>query len=84
MSIWQMYSSLYAATTGSFDKVPVEKIKLAERHLFDELEAKHKDLTKKLNSGDKPTEDMQKEIVKVATDVAKSYEVIETSTKKEA
>ncbi|HET6622625.1 MAG TPA: F0F1 ATP synthase subunit alpha [Candidatus Saccharimonadales bacterium] len=75
LSVWQMYASLYAATSGCFDKVPVDKIKTAQAVLLDELEAKHKDLTKQLNTGDKPTEDEQKEITKVAEAVAKGYEV---------
>ena len=31
-AIWEMYVSLFAATKGDFDKVPVEKIKAVKKH----------------------------------------------------
>ncbi len=74
LSVWQMYASLHAATSGTFDKVPVEKIKLAQAALLDELGAKHKALTTKLNTGDKPTDEQKAEIVKVADDIARGYQ----------
>jgi F-type H+-transporting ATPase subunit alpha len=76
-SVWQMYSVLLAATKGKLDKVPLDKIKAAEAALFSELEAKHAKLTKEVNTGAKPSEEIQKNILKVAENVAKTYEVTE-------
>ena len=47
-AVWEMYASLLAATQGCFDKVPVEKIKLAEEALLRELKTKHAKLTRLL------------------------------------
>ena len=72
-SIWEMYASLLAATSGAFDKVPLEKIKVAEEALHRELKSKHAKVIEAVNSGDKPTDDQQETILKVAKSVASSY-----------
>jgi len=72
-SVWEMYSSLYAATNGCFDKVPLEKVKAAEEALLRELKTKHAKLTEVLNTGDKPTDEQNEQVLKVANDVAKTY-----------
>ncbi len=72
-SVWQMYASLLAATQGSFDQVPVEKIKLAEETFLRELETKHKDMLSRLNTGDKPTDTDNKQILKIANDITITY-----------
>jgi F-type H+-transporting ATPase subunit alpha len=77
-SIWEMYSSLLAATEGSFDKVPIEKVKSAEEALHRELKSKHAKLLDVLNSGNKPTEEQNEQVLKVARDITKQYEVKET------
>ena len=71
-SIWQMYSSLYAATNGIFDSIPVEKIKHVEDMFLKELELS-KELVKRINIGDKPNDDDNKAILKVAKEVADSF-----------
>jgi proton translocating ATP synthase F1 alpha subunit len=76
-AIWEMYCSLLAITEGCFDKVPLEKIKPAEEALLAELKSKHKALTDKLNTGDKPSDDQNKQVLKVANSIAKSYETVE-------
>jgi F-type H+-transporting ATPase subunit alpha len=76
-SIWEMYSSLLAATEGCFDKVPLEKLKTAEESLHRELKSKHAAIIDKVNTGDKVSDDDQAAIVKVAKTVASSY--IETA-----
>jgi F-type H+/Na+-transporting ATPase subunit alpha len=76
-AIWEMYSTLLATNKGCFDKVPLEKIKPAEEALLSELKAKHKKLIDALNTGDKPTDEQNEQVVKVATAVAKSYESVE-------
>ena len=72
-SIWEMYSSLLAATSGAFDKVPLEKIKSAEEALHRELKSKHAKLTDALNTGGKPTDADNEAVLKVAKSVAATY-----------
>jgi F-type H+-transporting ATPase subunit alpha len=72
-SIWEMYTSLLAATTGIFDHVPLEKIKAAEEALHRELKSKHAKLTEAINTGDKPSDDAIETVTKVAKAVAASY-----------
>lgn len=73
-SIWEMYCSLLAATSGSLDKVPIEKIKACEEAILSELKQKHAKLTEELNTGDKPTDAQNEKVIEVAKKVAKSYE----------
>jgi len=75
LSIWEMYSILYAATTGAFDSVPLEKIEAARDSLFRELKTKHAKLTDTLNTGDKVTDEQNAQVAKIAKDIAKQYEV---------
>lgn len=79
-AVWQMYSSLLAVTSGCFDEVPLEKIKLAESAFLNELKSKHTKLVETLDKGDKPTDKDNEEVVKVAKDIAKTY--VQTSTEK--
>ena len=72
-SVWEMYATLMAATEGVFDKVPLDKIKMAQAALLRELSQRHKKLTEDLNTGDKPTDDQNKIIKDVAQEVALGY-----------
>lgn len=72
-AIWEMYASLLAATSGAFDKVPVEKIKTAESALHRELKAKHGKVVEALNTGNKPSDAENEAVLKVAKSVATSY-----------
>jgi F-type H+-transporting ATPase subunit alpha len=83
-SIWEMYCSLLAVTNGCFDNVPLEKIKPAEAALLSELKSKHAKLIEAINKGDKPTDDQNNQVLKVAKSVAKSYEAAKPSQKKAA
>jgi len=74
-AIWEMYSILFAANNGAFDVVPLEKIDAARESLLRELKSKHAKLTDTLNTGDKPTDDQNDQVLKVAHDIAKQYEV---------
>lgn len=76
-AIWEMYSVLYAATNGAFDVVPLEKIEAAREALLRELKSKHAKLVDALNTGDKPSDDQNDQVLKVAKDIAKQYEVKE-------
>jgi F0F1-type ATP synthase alpha subunit len=72
-----LYSILYAANEGTFDIVPLEKIDAARESLLRELKAKHAKLTERLNTGAKPEDADNAEVLKVAKDIAKQYEVKE-------
>lgn len=80
-AIWEMYAVLYAATNGAFDVIPLEKIEAAREALLRELKSKHAKLTETLNTGDKPTDEQNSAVLKVATSIAGTYE---TGPKKEA
>jgi F-type H+-transporting ATPase subunit alpha len=74
-SVWEMYSILYAANEGAFDVVPLEKIDAAREALLRELKSKHAKLTETLNTGAKPEDKDNAEVLKVAQTIAKQYEV---------
>lgn len=74
-AIWEMYSVLYAANNGAFDTVPLEKIEVAREALLRELKSKHAKLTDELNTGNKPTDEQNEQVMKVAQNVARTYEV---------
>jgi F-type H+-transporting ATPase subunit alpha len=73
LSIAEQTASLMAATKGAFDAVPTEKIKDAQAELISTLDKDHQATMKTLNTGAKPTEDIQKDILKVAEKIAKSF-----------
>lgn len=81
-AVWEMYSLLYAATSGTFDTVPLEKIEAAKEALLRELKSKNAKLTEALNTGDKPTDAQNETVLKVAKTIAASY--ANHATKKEA
>jgi F-type H+-transporting ATPase subunit alpha len=72
-AVWEMYASLYAAGQGTLDQVPIEKIKPAQDALLRELKTKHAKLIETLNSGDKPTDTQNEQLLKVAKSVAETY-----------
>ena len=72
-SIWQMYSILYAATNGAFDKVPLDKIEAAQEALLRDLKSKQAKLIEAINTGDKPSDAQNATILKVANSIAASY-----------
>jgi F-type H+-transporting ATPase subunit alpha len=82
-AIWEMYASLFAATNGAFDVVPVEKIKPAEEALHRELKAKHAKLVDALSTGDKPTDAQNDTVLKVAKSVADGYKEVKKAAKKD-
>jgi F-type H+-transporting ATPase subunit alpha len=76
-AIWEMYVLLYVANEGAFDAVPIEKIKQAEEAILREITSKHKPLIERLNSGDKVNDKDNETVLKVAQQVAKTYEAKE-------
>ncbi|HEX8762652.1 MAG TPA: F0F1 ATP synthase subunit alpha [Candidatus Saccharimonadales bacterium] len=75
LSIAEQAVSVLAATKGAFDEVPTEKVKDAQAELISLLEDKHKDAMKTLNTGDKPTEGLEKTVLDAAHKVAKTFAV---------
>jgi F-type H+-transporting ATPase subunit alpha len=73
-SVWEMYSVLYAATQGAFDVVPLEKVEVAREALLRELKSKHGKLIDALNTGDKPTDAQNEQLLKVAKSIMTTYE----------
>jgi F-type H+-transporting ATPase subunit alpha len=82
-AIWEMYASLYGATNGAFDSVPVEKIKLAQEALLRELKSKQAKLIEALNTGDKPTDAQNEIVLKIAKSVAETYKATEKKAARE-
>lgn len=83
LGIWEMYSVLYAANEGAFDKVPLDKIKIAEANLLRELKNEQKKIVNDLNTGAEPDDKAKKVILDTARKVAVSYEPEETKETKE-
>ncbi|GAC1391798.1 MAG: F0F1 ATP synthase subunit alpha [Candidatus Saccharimonadales bacterium] len=77
-AIWEMYTMLLAATEGCFDKVPIDKVKVAIANLLRELKHDHEKDVEVLNTGQEPGEDVRANIVKIALKIAESYKVQET------
>jgi F-type H+-transporting ATPase subunit alpha len=73
-AIWEMYSTLYSANAGVFDKVPLEKVKTAEAAIHRELNSKHATLVETINTGDKVNDENNTELLKIARDVVETYE----------
>ncbi|CAN5387508.1 hypothetical protein BH10PAT3_BH10PAT3_8190 [soil metagenome] len=78
--IWQMYTILLAATEGTFDKIPLEKIKTAEAALLRDLKHDMPSIVEGLNTGAEPSDDDKAKIVKLALSVAKAYEHVDKVT----
>ncbi len=74
MSVWEQTVSLYAATQGAFDAVPVDKLQDAVKAMRAELWADHKKDMQELDKGDKPSEATTKLVLDVAGKLAKAYE----------
>ncbi|MBA3757555.1 F0F1 ATP synthase subunit alpha [Candidatus Saccharibacteria bacterium] len=73
LSIWQQAASILAATEGTLDKVPVDKVKLAQNALLTSLEQHHKKIVEELDNGIEFSENAKKTILSVATQVASQY-----------
>jgi len=76
-SVWEQTASIYAVNSGSFDKVPVSKIKDAQTALLTRLWTDHKKDMQELTKGDVKITDEEpvaKLIKKAAESVAKGFE----------
>jgi F-type H+-transporting ATPase subunit alpha len=74
MGIWEQVASVYAVNEGSFDNVPVAKIKDAQAALLTRLWTDHKEDMRTLSKGDKPDEKLLKLVEKTAVSAAKGFE----------
>ena len=73
LAIWEMYCSLLAATEGVLDKVPVEKIKIAQESLLRDIKNSHSDILASLKDGNEPSPEMQKKILEISEKISKTY-----------
>ena len=77
MGVWEQVVSIYAVDAGTFDKVPVAKIKQAQEALLTRLWKDHKDAMRTLNKGAEKVEKdsaVAKTIVEEAKKAAKGFE----------
>jgi F-type H+/Na+-transporting ATPase subunit alpha len=74
MSIWEQVASIHAVNEGTFDDVPVAKIKAAQSTLLARLWTEYKDIMRTLNKGDAPTDEALKVIKTAAAEAAKENE----------
>lgn len=82
LSIWQMYAVLLAATNGCFDKVPLDKLKVAESNLLRDLKRKAPSIIEGLSDGSEPSDESKEKIIKLANDIAGSYILDDKESKK--
>ncbi len=73
LSIAEQVVTLMAATKGAFDKVPTDKMKEAQAELISLIEHDHKDVVKELNTGAKPTDELEKKVLAAAEKIAHSF-----------
>jgi F-type H+-transporting ATPase subunit alpha len=73
LSTWQQIVTIIAGTGGAFDGMSVEKVKSAQEALLSTFEQKHSKLITELTKEEKPSEDVQKKIVELASQIAKQY-----------
>ena len=66
---------MFAANSGCFDKVPLDKVKAADESLRRELKSSHAKLIHELNTGNLPSESQNNTVLKVAKSICSSYEV---------
>lgn len=74
MPLWQQVASIYAVSEGLFDKVPVARIKDAQKALLARLSREHADITRIIDAGDKPSEKTLEVLNKAAVAAAKGFE----------
>ncbi len=74
MGIWEQYVSIHAVTSGGFDAVTPEKVKDAQATLLTRLWTDSKAEMRKLNEGDKPSDETLEAIDAAIIRVAKGFE----------
>lgn len=74
MGIWEQFVSIHAVTSGGFDAVTPEKVKDAQATLLTRLWTDNKAEMRKLNEGDKPSDETLEAIDTAIARVAKGFE----------
>jgi F-type H+-transporting ATPase subunit alpha len=74
LGVWEQTASLLAATSGAFDTVPVDKIKVIQATMLHELKSEYKKEMEELNKGDKPSDKTKEIILKAAKNIAEGHE----------
>ncbi|HUC95390.1 MAG TPA: F0F1 ATP synthase subunit alpha [Candidatus Saccharimonadia bacterium] len=72
-AIWQMYSTLLTASSGCFDNVAVNKVRLAADSMLRDLKTNHQEIITELSSGREASENNQKIIIALAEKVSVGY-----------
>lgn len=75
--IWQMYSTLLAASEGCFDAIPLDKVKLAEANLLRDIKHELAKEIEVINTGAEPDAKVKEKIIKLAHKIANSYKLEE-------
>jgi F-type H+-transporting ATPase subunit alpha len=73
LSTWQQVVSIIAATNGAFDGMDAQNVKPAQDALLSTVQQKHQKLIDELTKNQKPTDQIQKQIVDIASQIAKQY-----------
>lgn len=73
MSVAEQTISLMVANEGGFDDVPADRVKDAQHELLSVIHAEHTDIEKLINKGDKPTDELKADVLKVAKKVLRSF-----------
>lgn len=72
-AVWEMYAILLAAGAGSFDKVPINKVKTIAANLLRELKHDHGKEVEIINTGAEADDKTKEMIIKAANTIAESY-----------
>jgi F-type H+-transporting ATPase subunit alpha len=67
------YLSIYLVTSGSLDKVPVEKVQDFESEYHEFMKRKNQKILDELSEGKKPSEELTKKIEKSIQDFRKTF-----------
>jgi F-type H+-transporting ATPase subunit alpha len=67
------YLSIWAVTNGFLDDIPVESVQKFEREYHDYMKVNHKKIVDSLSAGEKPGEDLLKQMQKATQDFKKGF-----------
>ncbi|HXY17796.1 MAG TPA: hypothetical protein VEH48_00005, partial [Candidatus Nitrosopolaris sp.] len=84
LSVWQQVASVFSATEGAFDNVPIENLKAAQDAMLADIEQNHEPVITELSKGDKPSEASKKAILAAAAKIAKQYRKVELKDEAES
>jgi len=76
-SLSQQAVVLLSATQGVFDQVPVERVKEAEKAIFESVQSSHQEILNNLEKNSKWSEEDKQTILSTANEVAKNFVINE-------